>query len=226
MTAFQAEGCGSGFAADYKKSRPAPSRHFDRSEAEWRNLTPQMTEKLPPFPSFRPKRSGVEKSPPLMVRAALRWEISRLRVSWEHFPSAPYQHAAPLEMTVLASAPLVISTEAKRSGEISSSDGTGGITVGDLSTQSIINAFSICPIPTCSPARDDGGGGHHWTHLRCEGSEDAPRGRKGARLRRRLCRRVASLPLRGQRPFGPRVVVAPFGAQRTHFEGALATHKM
>ena len=38
-----------------------------------------------------------------MVRAALRWEISRLRVSWEHFPSAPYRHAAPLEMTVLAS---------------------------------------------------------------------------------------------------------------------------
>ena len=30
----------------------------------------------------------------------------------------------------------------------------------------------------------------HWTHLRCEGSEDAPRGRKWARLRRRLCRRV------------------------------------
>ena len=70
-------------------------RHFDRSEAEWRNL------------------------PPLMVRAALRWEISRLRASWERFPSAPYRHAAPLEMTVLASAPLVISTKALRSGEIS-----------------------------------------------------------------------------------------------------------
>ena len=41
-----------------------PSRHFDRSEAEWRNLLP------------------------LMVRAALRQEISRLRVSWERFPSA------------------------------------------------------------------------------------------------------------------------------------------
>ena len=38
------------------------------------------------------------------------------------------------------------------------SDGTGGITVGDLSTQSIINAFSLCPIPTRSSARDDGGG--------------------------------------------------------------------
>ena len=58
-------------------------------------------------------------------------------------------------------APSVISTEAKRSGEISPSDGTGGITVGDLSTQSIIKAFSICPIPTRSPARDDDGSGQH-----------------------------------------------------------------
>ena len=33
--------------------------------------------------------------------------------------------------------------------------GTGGITAGDLSTQSIIGAFSICPIPTCISARDD-----------------------------------------------------------------------
>ena len=35
------------------------------------------------------------------------------------------------------------------------SDGTGGITAGDLSAQSIIKAFSICPIPTCISARDD-----------------------------------------------------------------------
>ncbi len=63
LTAFQAEGCGGGFAADYKKSRPAPSRHFDRSGA------------------------GVEKSPP--------------------------------------------------------SDGTGSITVGDLSTQSIMRAVLV-----------------------------------------------------------------------------------
>ena len=40
--------------------------------------------------------------------------------------------------------PPVISTEAERSGEISPSDGTGSITVGDLSTQSIMGAFSIC----------------------------------------------------------------------------------
>jgi hypothetical protein len=41
-------------------------------------------------------------------------------------------------------APSVISTEAERSGEISPSDGTGSITAGDLSTQSIIGAVSIC----------------------------------------------------------------------------------
>ena len=40
--------------------------------------------------------------------------------------------------------PPVISTKAKRSGEISSSDGTGGITVGDLSTQSIMGAVPVC----------------------------------------------------------------------------------
>ena len=50
----------------------------------------------------------------------------------------------PLEMTMVASAPLVISTEAKRSGEISPSDGTGGITAGDLSTQSIMGAVPVC----------------------------------------------------------------------------------
>ena len=63
MTAFQAEGCGGGFAADYKKASPRPP---------------------------------------------------------------------------------VISTEAKRIGEISSSDGTGGITAGDLSTQSIMGAVPVC----------------------------------------------------------------------------------
>ena len=45
---------------------------------------------------------------------------------------------------MLASAPLVISTEAKRSGEISPSDGTGSITAGDLSTQSIMGAVPVC----------------------------------------------------------------------------------
>ena len=52
-----------------------------------------------------------------------------------------------------------------------SSDGTGGITAGDLSAQSIMRAFSICPIPARSPARDDDIDGRHWTRLRCEGSK-------------------------------------------------------
>ena len=52
-----------------------------------------------------------------------------------------------------------------------SSDGTGSIMAGDLSTQSIMRAFSICPIPTCISARDDDVGERHWTRLRREGSE-------------------------------------------------------
>ncbi len=124
-----------------------PYRHFDRSEAEWRNLLP------------------------LMVRAALRREISRLRVSSEQLPSAPYRHAAPLEMTVAAGTPIVISTEAKQSGKSPSSDCTGGITAGDLSTQSIIGAVTVCPIPARSPARDDGGGGHPYRHFDRSGAE-------------------------------------------------------
>ncbi len=44
----------------------------------------------PPSPSFRPKRSGVEKSHSTMVQEALGREISRLRVSWERFPSVFY----------------------------------------------------------------------------------------------------------------------------------------
>ena len=57
-------------AADYKKAGPRP-RHFDRSEAEWRNLLP------------------------LMVRAALEREIFRLRVSSERFPSALHTDTQP-----------------------------------------------------------------------------------------------------------------------------------
>jgi len=64
-------------------------------------------------------------------------------------------------MTLAAGTPIVISTGAKRSGEISPSDGTGGNTAGDLQAQSFIKAFSICPIPTCSSARDDGVGEQH-----------------------------------------------------------------
>ena len=46
----------------------------------------------------------VEKSHSEMWQAPGWQEISRLRVSSKHFPSAPYRHAAPLEMTVAAGA--------------------------------------------------------------------------------------------------------------------------
>ena len=71
LTALRAEGCGGALRAQILK-KPARS-----------------------LPSFRPKRCGVEKSPPLMARAALRWEISRLRVSSERFPSAPIPTRSP-----------------------------------------------------------------------------------------------------------------------------------
>ena len=108
-----------------------PYRHFDRSEAEWRNPSDGMC--------------GItlgDLSTQSIINA---------------FSICPYRHASPLEMTMLASAPIVISTEAKRSGEISLHHGTGCIGVGDLSTLSIIKAFSICPIAACGSARDDGG---------------------------------------------------------------------
>ena len=54
-------------------------------------------------------------------------------------------HKSPARDDGAGGPPIVISTEAKRSGEISSSDGTGGITVGDLSTQSIMGAVPVCP---------------------------------------------------------------------------------
>ena len=74
-------------------------------------------------------------------------------------------HKSPARDDGAGGPPIVISTEAKRSGEISPSDGTGGITLGDLSTQSFIKAFSICPIPTCGSARDDGVGERPHRHF-------------------------------------------------------------
>ncbi len=53
-------------------------------------------------------------------------------------------HKSPARDDDAGGPPIVISTEAKRSGEISPSDGTGGITVGDLSTQSIMGAVPVC----------------------------------------------------------------------------------
>ena len=123
------EGCGGGFATDYKKAGPRP-----------------------------PVISTVAGQPPigkpLIVQAR-----GQLRLTWRLYAESP------------------------QSGEISSSHGTGGIAVGDLSTQSIMGAVPcLSPITPCSPARDDGGSGRHWTHLRCEGSEGA-KGSDGKVLR-------------------------------------------
>ena len=54
-------------------------------------------------PSFRPKRSGVEKSHSSMVKKAWRQEISRLRASWARFPSAPIAACGSEEKTDAAS---------------------------------------------------------------------------------------------------------------------------
>ena len=52
-------------------------------------LRAQILKRRPASFVIRPQRSGVEKSPPLMVQAALRREISRLSVSSERFPRVP-----------------------------------------------------------------------------------------------------------------------------------------
>ena len=90
MTAFQTEGCGGGFAADYKKAGPRP-------------LVISTEAGQPPI------------GKPLIVQAR-----GQLRLTWRLYAESP------------------------QSGEISSSDGTGGITVGDLSTQNIMGAVPVC----------------------------------------------------------------------------------
>ena len=62
-------------AADYKKSRPAP-------------------------PSFRPKRSGVEKSPPSDGTGGIgAGDLQAQSIIGTVSICPPYRHAAPLEMT-------------------------------------------------------------------------------------------------------------------------------
>ena len=68
------EGGGGALRAQIIKKPARALRHFDRSGAE---------------------RNGVEKSPPPMVRAALRQEIFRLRVSSERFASTPIPAHSP-----------------------------------------------------------------------------------------------------------------------------------
>ena len=78
----------------------------------------------------------------------------------------------PLEMTVLADTPIVISTEAKRSGEISPSDGTGGITDRrSLDSEYHGSGSCLSPITACSPARDDDGSRRPSRHFDRSGAE-------------------------------------------------------
>ena len=63
----------------------------------------------------------VEKSPPSDGTGGITaGDLSTQSIIGAVTVCLPYRHAAPLEMTVAASAPLVISTKALRSGEISS----------------------------------------------------------------------------------------------------------
>ena len=88
----------------------------------------------------------------------------------------PYRHVPPLEMTVSAGsiqsfsganypkrypASPVISTEAKRSGEISRRKAASPIVAGDLSALRFIRDEYLSLITTGSPARDDDSGRQH-----------------------------------------------------------------
>ena len=146
-----------------------------------------------------------------MVRAALRWEISGLRVSSKRFPSAPCRHASPLEMTMLASAPLVISTEAKRSGLISRLNGQESGCgfrrwlfrravkgkVDGPPARGFLRFLSLTRL-----RREGGGGGFaaddkvsvtRLAFYLCHRNSGANFIKKGRGWRRRLCRRAASL---------------------------------
>ena len=80
-----------------------------------------------------------------------------------------------LQAQIIKSRPAssVISTEAKRSGEISLLNSPGSIGAGDLSTQSIIGAVTVCPIPARSPARDDERAVSPYRHVKKGGAAGA-----------------------------------------------------
>ena len=69
----------------------------------------------PPIPVISTEAGQPPIGKPLIVQAR-----GQLRLTWRLYAESP------------------------QSGEISLSDGTGGITVGDLSTQSIMGAVPVC----------------------------------------------------------------------------------
>ena len=73
-----------------------------------------------PHLSFGRKRSGAAKSRFAIVQRALAaGDLSAPRFMGAPSPDHPYRRVPPLEMTIAAGTPIVISTGAKRSGEIS-----------------------------------------------------------------------------------------------------------
>ena len=65
--------------ASNDRNTALPCRHFDRSGAEWRNLTPQMAETPTRHSSFRRKRSGAAKSHSPMVCSIATGDLSTQR---------------------------------------------------------------------------------------------------------------------------------------------------
>ena len=129
---FDKSGAVKSHASNDRNADP-PLRHFDRSVAKWRNLTPQMTETPTRHSSFRPKRSEAAKSHSPMAGSIATGDLSAQRFnSPEVFipiPPCPSarddgggrQHTviSKGQMTETPTGHFVISTKAKRSGEIS-----------------------------------------------------------------------------------------------------------
>ena len=108
--------------------------------------------------------------------------------------AADYKKAGP--------PPPVISTEAKRSGEISPSDGTGGITDRrSLDSEYHGSGSCLSPIAAHTSARDDGGSGRPYRHVKKKGRGSA------AGCVERLC----SLRSRGDSAYGAEGGGLPYG---------------
>ena len=123
------EGCGSGFAADFEeKGRGFAAGCVEglcslRSGGDslsgrglwWRPSGADYKKAGPRPPVISTEAGQPPIGKPLIVQAR-----GQLRLTWRLYAESP------------------------QSGEISLSDGTGGITVGDLSTQSIMGAVPVC----------------------------------------------------------------------------------
>ena len=123
-------------------------------------------------PSFRPKRSGVEKSHTEAGRAPWWQEISRLSVSINSKAFAPISAGPPLKIRMSMSsiqsfsggstdqnaAPPPSFRRSERSVEISRRCGASPMVAEDLSAQRFNKLQSLYPHIGRSPARDDHNG--------------------------------------------------------------------